>query len=436
MSTNYKLKINNAVANLSPQAAGGTYCKLMYDKTFTLPDVGYAGGTKNYLNPQVMSGYDHIGGGFWGVPLTTPYYCNGSNSVFARPEFDTVKVIPFADANTCPIPSLQAVTGAPNGYTRIFPTAADTTNNAGTKCYYHTLAGLSSGTNVTISYSSGNLVIKGGSTTWLSTAAQPYILLDIQAPGGKGGKGSYSEYNGIINSNDAVGVAGGGGGGSGGYLYLCAKANSGTITITVYNDYYKIKSSGSSDYIKMTKGGDGEDGWTSASQKSASAAGGSKGAGGETNMYNSSGTLLWSGSQICEEILGNFCVIEAIEGSSGGNGSASKATGTFSTSKAGTTGGSAPLTSMWLMNHPKWVDVGCGGSAGRGEQSSSCAAFAGGGGGAAAVVGSGSSHTGSGFSTTGEGAGGCGESGWTSMSSTGGAAGGNGALRVYYLATS
>ena len=436
MSTNYKLKINNAIYNLSPQAAGGTYGKLMYNKTFKLPDVGYEGGTKEYLNSQTQSGYTSIGGGFWGVPLTTPYYCDGSKSVFTSPSYNTAKIIPFADANTCPIPSVMAITGAPNGYARIFPTAADTTNNAGTKCYYHTLAGLSSGTNVTISYSSGNLVIKGGSTTWLSTAAQPYILLDIQAPGGKGGSGAYAEYDGIINSNDAVGVAGGGGGGSGGYLYLCAKANSGTITITVNSDHYKVKSSGSSDYIRMYYGGNGGNGSASASKGSSSASGGSAGSGGATNMYNSSGTLLWYDSQMDEETFGNFFVIDARAGSAGGKGSASKKTGSLSTSAAGTTGGSAPLTSIWLMNHPYWVDVGCGGTAGAGEQSSGCNAFAGGGGGAASIVGAGSSHTGSGYTTAGEGAGGCGESGWTGMSSSGGGSGGNGALRVYYLATS
>lgn len=425
MSSKYKFLDGSTTTTLYANAAGDTYYKLMYDSTFTLQDIGYTGGSKEYLNAKIPSGYDHICGGFWGIPLTTPYYCDGSNSALSTPSGSGRTMIPFVDIDSCPIPSMLALDNVT--YERIFPTAANTTNIFGTSCYYHTLAGITAGTNVTISYSGGNLVVKMGSTTWLSTAAQPYILLDIQAPGGNGGSGAYAENNAWLDRNDKVGVAGGGGGGSGSYLYLSAKANSGTITITVNSDHYKVKSSGSSDYIKMYKGGNG--GNASASN-SPSASGGSAGSGGAINMYNSSGTLLWYDTQMMEEVLGNFCVLAAYRGGAGGRGSSATATGSLAASKAGTTGGYA-VDSLWLTNHPYAEGVGCGGTSGTGEQSSGCTAFAGGGGGAASVVGSGASHGGS----AGEGAGGYGESGWTGMSSSGGGAGGNGAIRIYYRAT-
>ena len=78
---------------------------------------------------------------------------------------------------------------------RTFPTnSSDQPNGYGTCCKYISESTFSS-RDLTISYKDGNLIINNGKETPLfSIPASPYILIDIQAPGGTGGTGSHA-YN-------------------------------------------------------------------------------------------------------------------------------------------------------------------------------------------------------------------------------------------------
>lgn len=418
----YTMQNSSNVSDVIDLVACGDHSKL-HPTTFELSKLGYSNSSPDKLvsaNPP--NGYSATNGGFWGVLLDTPYYYS-SSSVQATPT-----KVPFVDKQSCPMPCL--FTGA-----FAFPTATGVGNSNWPYMslnYYKELP--ASSYTLTISYSAGKLQVKQGSTSLLNTAASSYILMEIQAPGGNGGSGAYAQYDGWINSNDKMGVAGGGGGGSGSFLYLSANLSAGSITLTVSSSQIKVKSSASSDYIIMTKGGNGGNGSAS---DTPSASGGTAGSAGTIKLYNSSGTVLDEDTAICESVVGSFCVIESCNGVAGAKGASKTVSGNTALNSGNTVSGNTAgkpnaAYGISLSTHPgcDFVEHLSTISGGTGESASATTAnaMAGGGGGAASSVTSGASHG----ETAGTGAGGYGESGWTGMSSNGGGAGGAGGLWIQY----
>jgi hypothetical protein len=424
----YTMQNSSNIDDITTLAAIGDV-SFLSPTTFTLSEIGYSNQSGNYVSAYPPTGYTSVNGGFWGVPLSTGYYYNGSTNMIAPGKTGKLE-IPFVDKKSTPMPCIFNIASNPQF---LFPNGSGVGNANWpyrSLNYYKELP-TSTSITITISYSAGKLQVKQGTTSLLNTAASPYILIEIQAPGGKGGKGAYAKNDAWINSNDKMGVAGGGGGGSGGYLYLSANASAGTITLTKTASQIKVASNKSTNYIIMTNGGNGGNGSAS---NTPSASGGTAGAAGTVTLYNSSGTAQWSGTQLGEEVLGNFCVIQSGNGGRGGAGSKKTVSGSSALSTgntvSGTTGGTSDTVGFFVSTHPlaDLIDNTTTGGTGEPASNTQAAAMAGGGGGAASAVGDGGGWN----RGAGPGAGGLGESGWTDMSSAGGVAGGAGGLWIQY----
>lgn len=282
--------------------------------------------------------------------------------------------------------------------------------------------------------------------TLLSEVASPQVMIDVQAPGGKGGIGNGEAFLSSMFTMDHIHL-GGGGGGSGAFATFTFTAGKEGRAVQLIDDgTIRVTLSGARDSFSIGAGKDGLNGLYSIGFSGsgypylASTTLGAGGAGGVVRQINDG-----SGGDSTSPKIGNFDVgylVDWKDGVSGSNGA--RVGGLWSNPEREGAPPSEDLASR---------DMYCGGARGGvatcsiygttnstivgfGEtvaQTQVDGYFAGGGGGAPTLMSSGGTFA----SAAGIGAGGYGGSAWASSrgaSSTGeGGAGGGGALWVYYI---
>lgn len=361
---------------------------------FTLPEYN--------LNGQFGSASPNYNGATWGVPIDTGYYKEGSR-------------VPFIDSKSVPNPYL--VKKSDGTFVRQFP-ESDWTNNYGTWGKF-ILGSDIDASGIEISYADGMLLVKKGSTELINTKASPYILFDIQAPGGAGGHGR-GDWN-YWYFSERFALSGGGGGSSGCFVSLSAKLDSNNkITVKDPKDstYYEVTCAADTEAtLQIGKGVDGSIGscnaYNDGKKFSLRASGGKGGAMGEPNIPTR-GNILFNN---------NIFVTEAYAGNKGADG-ASTTSSWVERDEYTTSGNSAgSITSDILLTSVSTSKISCtlynsetSASGGCGELASAAAEagsplIAGGGGGGASLMANGASHP---TNPPGIGAGGWGGSAWTS----------------------
>lgn len=367
------------------------------DNFFDLGSIGFSSNDTTKFAKSIT-----YNGGTWGVPINTGYCIKGSPIPFINPES---------------IPNPYLVQSNATSFLRQFP-EEDWVNNYGTSGKFIPGSDIET-TGIKISYNNQQLTVKkGDDTDPFIVKASPYILIDIQAPGGDGGEGIGDWDNWSLTKYFAL--SGGGGGSSGSFVSLSANLTDlGVIEIKdpqpQSSTHYEVTCQGKK--LNIGKGTTGKRGRCKAEPAQGS---------GSSVLYAYGGD-----SQSAADINidgktdltfnDNIAIIVAYNGNKGAQGAAT--TTRWADREANTKNGTSAgaITSSILLTSVPGSNIACTlydstkqATGGTGELTTSptvAALIAGGGGGGASLMANGRSHGDSSF--VGIGAGGCGGSAWS-----------------------